>query len=366
MKPTSARRRFLGLGLSALIATVAVIFFLSTRPFQHVIRMKASMLRCVKIAPEGQSTEGIGAILRRNQVALFVAELYAANLSFPNITSDHGYEVQDMFDHCLVPSDDCMLYVEDMILYRCPRADCDCLRNRVHKYIDEKSQVCRVLHIETDRVRTMEYSGCIGGVLSNYFGTNSRPSIEYDAIHYRAGDLADQKKGKSFSTDELWYLLTAMCKISTRDIYVVTEGRPRIPKPTNCGDRLVLASDTTVQEAFQIIQYAKTVAVGSSSFATMMMEVAKPAHLVLPGRVAALYEWVDCRYWTVVGERGAVFHFDSKKMMVDAVLAGAGVEARSLRTRNQERNNRYEVAVPSRNWTKDAMWSTSGSGLQSF
>lgn len=347
----------------ALVFSIIIAFGLLRRPSMGISNARSSTLGCVKIAETGQTNEGIGALFRRNQIAVFIAESYHAKIAFPNITSDHGYAVQDMFDQCPTPPESCTVHMEKLILYRCPRADCECLKRQLQRYIAEKGKVCRVLGVETDRVRTLEYSGCVGRILSRYFGTTSKPSRSYDAIHYRTGDLAEKRTGKKFSLHELWYLLSAMCKISERDIIVVTEGRPKIPKPAHCGNRLVLASDTTVHEAFRILQHAMTVAVGTSSFATMMMEVASPKHMVVLARVVAHYQWVDCEYWTVVGDRGALFHFDSKKMMLGSVLGSGGVQTRSLRTRNQERFNKYEVGVPPREWNPKEMWKSGAPGV---
>lgn len=355
MKPLTMKKGVVK-GLCTLMVLVAFTIVATSWPSAYFTDMKMSTLRCVKVAPRGQTNEGIGATLRRNQLALFIAESYSSKVAFPNITSAHGYKIQDLFDSCPTPSAKCTVYLEKMVLFRCPRADCECHRKRMRRYTTGKSQTCRVLQVETDRIRTMEYSGCMKGVLSSYLGTTIRPPVEYDALHYRAGDLANMNGGKSFSSNELLYLLTAMCKLSERDIVVVTEGLPELPKPLNCWNRIVLASDTTVQEAFQIFQHAKTVAVGTSSFATMMMEVASPTHMVLLARTAAVYEWVDCEYWTVIGARGAVFHFDSKKMMTETVLSGAGIKARSQRTKNQEKWNNLKVGVPPRRWTNDSKW----------
>lgn len=355
-KRTTAKQSFLVITFCALAVTAAVAFCLLGRFSDTILNPHRSLLGCVKIADIGQSTEGIGAILLRNQEALFIAESHRANIAFPPILSDHGYAIQDMFDTCPEPPQHCQVRIDDMVLYRCPRADCNCLRQQIARYVADKTRTCPVLGVENNRIRTLEYSGCLGGILSRYLGTTSKPTMEYDAIHYRFGDLAQKGIGKRFSLNELWYLLSAMCKISDRDIVIVTEGNPKIPNPTNCWNRLILASDTTVHEAFRILQHAKTISVGTSSFALMMTELASPMHMVVLERTASRYEWVDCKQWTIVGERGALFHFESKKMMLDTVLGGEGVKTRSHRTKKQESRNSYELGVPSRIWNPKKMW----------
>lgn len=356
VRPVSPARRLPSCqAIAILILTLSVCLLLATTPLPH--RRKPYHIECIKFSPKGQTREGIGAVLRRNQFGLFLADTYDAKVAFPKITSEHGYEMDKMFDTCPEPSEKCTIREADLILYRCPRSDCACHRQQIAPYMDRIAASCKVVLFVNQQVRTMEYSGCTDRTLRRYFGTEKTPVVPYDALHYRAGDLAGRKGGKTFSPRELFYLLNAMCRLSTRDIVVCTEGTPNIPIPDPCKGRLVLASDTSMQDVFRIFQHAKTVAVGTSSLATMVMEIARPERVVMLERVLPRFEWVDCEQWTLIEKMGAVFHFKSKSLMVDAALSGRPLMIRSLRTDNQHSSTRFREGVPERRWSNDSRMS---------
>lgn len=334
-----------------LVLALSVLCFILTSPLPRPL--KASAVRCVKFAPEGQTREGIGALLRRNQLGLFIADTYAARVAFPNIESEHGYDVRDMFDECPDPAPGCTLREDAMYLERCPRRDCRCHREQLYRHSDALAGRCPVLGYVNMKVRTMEFSGCTARTLARYFGTERAPAVPYDALHFRAGDISGRKGGKTFSPHELFYLLRAMCQLSDRDVVVCTEGTPDIPIPPECGNRLVLASDTSIQDVFRIFQHATTVSVGTSSLATIVMEIARPERVVMIERALPKFEFVDCERWTVIGRYGAVFHFNSKKLMVQSALSGQPLMVRSLRTDNQHAGTKFILGVPERRWTND-------------
>lgn len=341
-----------------LVTAVCIVTFSSS---PSTLSMVPNVLNCVKVAPFGQSREGLGAILRRNQLAVFLADSYSVKLSFPHIESTHGYGIENFFSKCPTPPDNCLLDQDNMMVYRCPKSDCQCLQEQVHRYTSMLVKRCRVIHVRNNRVRSMEWSGCTRNVLSSYFGTKKKPKIPFDVLHYRAGDMEDRPGGKSFTKDELFYFFRVMCKTGHRDIVVLTEGSPEMPMIEECGNRLVVAADTSIYDAFRVIQHADSVAVGASSFATMMMEVGTPRRMVVLLRHAHLYEWVNCEEWTIIGEYGVVFHFNSKQSMLDAVLSGRDLKSRSLISDKQQKTlTHYKLGRPSRRWSNDSSWQYTG------
>lgn len=341
---------------SISLAIIAMIGFLvlmtRKRPFGH-------KLQCVSVIESSISREGVGEFIRRNQLAFFLADRYSARISFPDITSSHGYEVHNLFSSCKEESKWCTLRQGDMIIDRCPRADCRCLWRESDKYIHEKARACNVLSLRNDALRTMEYSGCLRNVLSSYFTSDEKHKDKkakpYQVLHYRAGDLKKHPGGKSISMVEMFYILDTMCRTSEHDIIILTEGRPKIPDVRICRNRLVLAGNTSLNEAFMLVKHAKTVSVGDSSFAIAMMEVARPDRIVLLTRSVPTYEWVDCARWTILDQRGVPFHFHSKRLMLEAVISGRPTAVRSHRLEQQvvTIGTRVKLKVLERIWRMD-------------
>lgn len=353
--------------------------------------------------------EGLGAILRRNQLAVFLADVYGANLAWDHMRSSHRYNTEEFFSECEPAQDGCKLFQKSMVLRRCPRGDCACLWNGVSRYLlsvkqtdegDEANEQgepaksmemnCSVLGVKNDRLVTQEYSGCMGDAMRRYFvhsnktlashlpssppsSASSSPSSaspsspqlkgEYDVIHYRMGDLRKKPGMKSPSEVELYYLLEAMCKLSDRRIYILTEGNPGIPD-VSCFDRLYMASDTSLHDAFSIMAFARVVSVGSSSFSIVLAEVARPDEVVTLYRTLALYEWMRAQRWTVVMGRGEFFHFDSKESMVDTLLTGRDPRARTYRREGWFNATSFKIKkIPeSRQYNESEFWVPIGDG----
>lgn len=357
--------------------------------------------------------EGLGAILRRNQLAVFLADVYAADLAWDHMPSSHGYNTDSFFSECQPAQDGCKLFQKSMVLPRCPRGDCVCLWQGVSRYLlsvkeeeeddegsDKKKKTeqgksmemnCTVLGVKNDRLVTQEYSGCMGDAMRRYFvhsnktlashllpsttSTTTSPIMttttapttttkgEYDVIHYRMGDLRKKPGTKSPSEIELFYLLEAMCKLSTRRIYILTEGNPGIPD-VSCFDRLFMASDTSLHDAFSIMRYARIVSVGSSSFSIVLAEVAQPEEVVTLHRTLALYEWMDAERWTVVMERGEFFHFDSKVGMIATLLTGRDPRARTYRREGWFNATSFKMKkIPdTRQYNESEFWIPIGNG----
>lgn len=223
---------------------------------------------------------------------------------------------------------------------------------------DELARKCQSLLVDNDATRTIEYSGCLPNTIRRYFGTDEEPAVEYDAVHLRAGDLSARGGGKTFTDLEMFFILTAMCRLSKRDIVVLTEGHPKLPMVKDCGDRVVMASDESLHDTIQIFQHAKNVAAGSSSFAGLLLEAARPERVITLSRVLSFVEWVACENWTVIGKRGAVFHFDSRESMLSIARSGIGVYPRSFKTETQKAGIKgsLELRVVRRTWNKDGSW----------
>lgn len=319
-------------------------------------------LECIRILEGSQTTEGIGAVFKRNQVAVLLASYYKVKLQFPELMSIHGYNYADMFDNCNHDMSDefrkrCTLYLKDILFEYCTRGDCDCMAGQYATHLQRVvDRGCPTVGIQHDGFKRIEFSGCLP-LLKRYFGTKGPPpDWEYNAIHYRMGDLADKPGGKSFSIMELWVLIKMMCLMSDRDIVVVTEGKPEIPE---CGNRIVLA-DTSIEYSMQIFQHAKFVAAGVSSFAYILMEFASPERVVIKTGHVLRYEFVDCENWTLVDSKtGATLHFDSKKAMVDMMSSSRKLEFEwTVRKRKEfaaAEIKTFNMSVPKRIWEPSMM-----------
>ena len=273
-----------------------------------------------------QSAEGVGAVSLRNQVALFIASMYNTTLEYHGKMSEHGYDINKLFSKCpgpKLPTNNidnrvtdhrCTLDTTQMYFPVCDFQDCQCMADGIRPHVDKLiAKGCSSIIVVNDGFRHSVFSGCVKPVLERYFGWKGpKPKWEYDVIHYRMGDLADRPGGKSFSRETVQTYVNVMCKTSKRDIVILTEGNPDVPQ---CENRVVLAADTSLEEAMQIMQYGKTVAVGQSGFARLMMMMANPeAVLVLRG-LYHLFDWVDTDEWYLLESRFAIFHFKSKETL---------------------------------------------------
>lgn len=316
------------------------------------------MIQCIRPLAMGNASEGLGSVLRRNQLAIFLADVYGANLAWDSMPSSHRYHTNEFFSECETATDDCRLRQSSMVLPKCSRGDCDCLFRGVSDYVIPKENICTVLGVQNERLMTQEYSGCMKNVLTRYFVRPEVPVVpDYDVIHYRMGDLKKKKGTKSPLDVELYYTLEAMCKLSERDIYVLTEGNPSIPF-VSCFDRIVMASDTSMIDVFSIIRYAKAISVGSSSFSIAMAEVAEPTEVITLHRTLGLFEWIDSPKWTVIMEYGEHFHFNSKKMMIDTLLTGKDYRSRTYRRESWFNATGFHMKVVQRKYNETTFWTS--------
>ena len=358
------RRRQQGIKLSILLIVIifASTFFISTEPVKDLLI--SPPLRCVQISNKTQSQEGLGALVRRNQFAFLIADTYNADVSFPSINSSHGYDISNLFDQCPEPASDCVLNQATLKIYRCPRGDCHCLRAEMRRHVSHLARRCSSLLVHNDNARTMEFSGCIKSVLTKYLGKASKPvpnknleaTREWDAVHYRAGDLTDSQLGKkAFLPQELYFVLKEMCTRSGRDIVVLTEDVSNLPRVRGCQHRILLARDTPLLVTLAIARYAKTLSVGRSAFAMIMAELASPDTMMVMQRDVTLFDWMPVQDWTVFFEFGIKYHFNDRQFMRDTSFFRRNLEGRSYRTRSQLRAGKERVRLlpPRRFWEKE-------------
>lgn len=322
------------------------------------VRRVSKRVSCISdtiVSPQKQKkagkVEGLGAFIKRTQLALFLAETNDVPMTYGKHASSHGYDISSLFGQCefdTVP-DECVLDQKKMILPRCKRGDCACLRKTVEPYTIDAEKKCDVIAIKPDGLLTNEYAGCISNTLRRYLGTGASPRREYDVVHHRQGDLEGKANLKTFSRLELYFIIRTMCKLSTRDIVILTEGTPMIPA---CEDRIVLANDLSMQETFRIVRYGKNVAVAGSSFAQAMLQVAKPERLFVMSKNVPIYDWVPVKKWTVIGTRGIANHFESREEMLKVVLVYANLPARSFNV-GLPKESDYNESVPTRLWKKE-------------
>lgn len=319
-------------------------------------------LECLQILEVSQSREGFGAVVKRNQGAVLLASYYNAKLQFPELTSVHGYNYAEMFDECGVEMDDeylerCTLHQKNVLFEFCERGDCECMAGQYGPALKQLvDRGCATVAIMHDSFKRIEFSGCLSMLKEKFGSSGDRPKWEYDVIHYRMGDLADKPGGKSFSMMELWVILRMFCRMSDRDIVIVTEGVPEVP---DCGDRVVIA-DTNIEYSMQIFQHAKWVASGVSSFSYVLMEFATPERVIMKYGHALRYEFVSCENWTIVDSKsGANFHFKSKKDMVEMITSSRMPYEEWIFRRRKEffedEMNKFNVSVPKRIWKPEMM-----------
>lgn len=369
--------------LLAFSVTIATAFFLSvtaripalqiaqaspsySQNSLNLTRGTPSHLRCIR-ALGGLSREGLGAIIKRTQIPAFLASWFDVPIQYPVKESKHGYGIHELFDLCpdqkafpkgfIYPqeNDTCTLFVDRMYLPYCPRADCKCMYARLAPYVEPLlKERCPVINVMPDGHKSLQYSGCLGPFVDKHFIKGMpRPAWQYDAIHLRMGDLADVDGGKSFSSMELYFTIQEMCKHSNRDIVILTEGAPKIPA---CKNRIVLAADTSVEEAFQIMRFARTVAVAPSGFALAMLNGAKPERIIMRESAVRMFEWVDCELWTIISPKGSVVSFDSKELMKSHIFSTRELYDLTRRPSSAvTKATKSTGAVPTRRWAKSMM-----------
>lgn len=306
----------------SVIFTIFSWVGLSTQFDSRRLRMLyPSRVKCV-LAMQSNFTRGLGAIIMRNHLAAFVASIEHVPLAFSPLYSTHGYDLGSFFSDCAdnqtVPAE-CTVHHWKMGLKQCTRGDCKCISDQVSPHLAIVRRSCDTIRVESDGLLDLELSGCIRYMMDRQFGNRTAPPVEYDAIHFGIGDL----KGyglDSFSKRDLFCIVRAMCDLSDRPIVIITEGNPTVPHLGSCGRRIVLANDESIKESFRIIQHANNVAIGTSSLALAMMELATPERVTVMQAAAGFYEWVNCENWTVIGDRCEAFHFNSKKLMVERAL----------------------------------------------
>lgn len=315
-----------------------------------------SRTRCV-LALGFQNDEGIGQALKRNQFAIFVAQLLRAKLSLPDRPTSHNYSLAHFFDACPAPAAPrlarCTLRLDELLLERCARRDCACLRDSLLPYLRPLAAACPLVAVHHDKFKTQEYSGCIADPLTRYLGGPNRWPAPYNAVHFRQGDLADRRHANSTYMRQLYNQINFMCKHSPHDIIVVTEGEPELP---TCGNnRVVLAGNTSVREAFSIMQHARWIGVGKSGFAIAMMQIARPQRVLMEHWVMPNYDWLDVPKWTVFNSVGAAFNFRSAEDAFYRVYASAGIDLLTYKNPALLKYVRFDVQVPSRRWETEAL-----------
>lgn len=357
LSPSKSSR--LPLPVLLLLFSLSVILFFQprfaeTRSSLRRLLRTAPLTKCV-IAEGFQNNEGIGQALKRNQFAIFVAQMLNARLALPDKHTGHNYSLGQFFDHCEAPNGKhkhCELNLHELLLDRCERGDCDCLESTLAPYVQPLAERCPTISVMHDKFKTQEYSGCISQVLTRYLGGANRWPRPYNAIHYRQGDLAEKHNSNKNALRFLYNQVNFMCKHSQHDIIVVTEGEPEVP---TCENRVVLAGNTTIQEAFSIMQHADWIGVGKSGFAIAMMQIATPQRVLMEKWVMPNYDWVNAPSWTVFNQVGAAFNFKSTEEAFRRVYSGAGIDLLTYKNPSLLKYVRFDAEVPQRRWKNEAL-----------
>ena len=296
---------------------------ISTRP-------SSSPLQCIFVPDNRQTREGIGANLARTQLALFIASWYDTKIEIHAPHSKHGYDLENLFAKCpgpLLPVSNhngsihkhpCTLDISRIYVPVNDLQDCESRGKAVQPHVDKLiAKGCKTIIVPGDGFKTSTFSSCLKPALVRNFGKKGpKPTWEYDVIHYRMGDLRGKPGGKSFAPETLQAIVNIMCKTSERDIVILTEGNPKVPK---CEDRVVLAADTSIKEAMQIMQFAKKVAVGNSEFAILMMKMANPEAVIIRSADYPVYDWLAVDDWYVLRPDLAVLRYTSQKILREHV-----------------------------------------------
>lgn len=311
------------------IGCLAFVYLYLLKSKLYPLQSKQFVLACLR-SYDSETDEGIGAIVTRNNLLFYLSDLYSARIAWFHQISSHRYDIQRLFSSCPIPSPNCFIDSRRTALMRCARGDCECMAASVRPFSDPLALRCEVLGVHVDQFRSTEYFGCFRSVLKRYFVHNLVPAFEYDALHYRMGDVAWDPGNKSFSQWELQSILQQFCILSDRPLVVLTEGTPQIPR-VSCFGRVILAADASLNDTFTIMHYAKIIAVGDSTFAFSLAEVSSPEHVIVLQRSLEKYEWMSVSKWTVVDGLGISFHFANKRIMLDSMLSEARSKARTVR-----------------------------------
>ena len=302
----------------------------------------------------GGIVEGLGDYLQRSHFAFFLAHWFDVPITAPNSTSTHGFQVAPLFGKCPRARKKCFIDEGKYDISSCEYGDCECHFERVIPLLKTVPKSCKTLLVRGRPYLTLEYSGCLRRPLTRHLGTTKLPRRPYDVIHYRMGDVAFTQTGKTFSLETLYIMIRTMCRMSDRDIVILTEGENEIPQ---CEDRIVLANDLPIADNFKLFQHASVVGVGGSSFALAMMEVAKPKAVIVTAQYAQQYEFLDCESWSLIGAKGEIVHFDSKEYMLKSALSGRNLGLRVYNANDDMHKKLISATVPTRRMNMSA-WFT--------
>ena len=353
----------------SILTTLILSFFIFSLPWKYnlghhpLYPLSPTKLKCVYALGANVTKEGLGSILRRSQLASFIASSYNLPIQFPVVIhkSSHGYAISDMFSQCAgkikrtdIPAN-CQLKFKRLNIVRCPRGDCQCKLERLKKHLLPLKQRCTTLGVWEDDGYNAEYTGCLSGLIRRYFGNDTKPKQDYDVIHYRAGDLfKNYKNSKTFTKHEMYSIISTLCDLSDRPIVILTEGSTDLPTCKKNG--VILASNLSLMESFKIAQHATNLVVGESTFAFLLAELARPERMIILERSVPFYEWSKCEKWTILGKRGMPFHFDSKRAMTEAVLERHSLEPMGLAYSRRWHRFNYKLEVPRKVWQKNNLF----------
>ena len=310
-------------------------------------------VKCIvdRESTQDRNVEGLGSFLNRVQLGLFLAESNNIPISFSGTESRHGYKIDELFGKCNANEleRNCRIDQAQSPMSSCPPGDCLCLRREVDKFALDAELRCEFINVKPHRALDQRFSGCLKNTLSRYLGKGKKPLREYDVVHHRQGDLETRKNSdKVFTPEELHHIVKTLCTRSNRDIVILTEGNPKIPR---CENRVILAADLPLQETFRIARYATWFAVGSSTFATAMLEVATPQRLVMPLKVVKYYDWHPCENWTVIERVGFPHNFNNKELMLKTTLDRNNLHDRAHFTHMQ---GTLDFISVNRTWTTES------------
>ena len=318
--PTRAVSLFIILAISTYVITFDYDIYHHIGQF-----IRPNKLKCVYALGTTASNKDLGAFIQENQLASFISSAYDLPLQFPSYISQHEDDLSEYFGKCpgdVQPKDiplRCQMDFQNMRFERCPAGDCRCKLHQVNEDLGVRRSECDVLGIWPDQMYNREFSGCLRRMMMRYFGNDTKPKQEYNVVQYRAGETDGENGNRNpFRKEELFFIVKAMCYMNKLPIVVLTNGAPELPKCM--GPRVFSGSDLSQKEIFKIVQHAKTIAVDESTSGFALMEVAKPERVVMMERSVRYYDWIECEKWTIIGPRGAVFHFKSKDDMVRDII----------------------------------------------
>lgn len=282
-------------------------------------------IKCIRSMNPPLTREGIGAQVWRHGLLFALAEVFGADVELvpgsKNRTSTHGYYISDFFGKCTDTEAACELYQGAKPIDLCPLGDCTCVRNVLIHLTRNLPSKCRTLVVDVDGLEHRHYVGCYNTTIRKYLGTPKRlVAPEYAAIHHRLGDIADKSNGKKFSAVELQAMVGFLCSIPNDKIIIVTEGNPALP---TCDDRLFIANDSSVIETVNLFSYATSIAVGLSSYASLISQGTHARRFLSVERGVVHHMWSRSARWTIFSNRGAPMHFrNTEEMKLAAIQPG--------------------------------------------